>query len=177
MGHKFKDITFFFGVGSRREPFLRFQNLFKKMLLHDDFKNSYFIGQLGIDHGLTNSNNATIFDFANHEQIIECIKKADICIIHAGTGYLIDCIQLKKKIILFPRLEKFREVADNHQIIFSKFLKANYNLNYALHLNEILLILNSHINNLKLIPKNDISKNLPKFIDSLIQKFHTGTII
>ncbi|MHA1790851.1 MAG: PssE/Cps14G family polysaccharide biosynthesis glycosyltransferase [Candidatus Helarchaeota archaeon] len=51
------------------------------------------------------------------------MKRADVVIAHAGMGTIIDLIELKKKCILVPRLKKYKEAVDDHQLEICKELE------------------------------------------------------
>lgn len=55
-------------------------------------------------------------DFLSKEDFINYIEKSDFVISHAGTGSIISCITRNKKVIVAPRLKKYQEHIDNHQL-------------------------------------------------------------
>ena len=57
----------------------------------------------------------------------EKMQAADIVITHSGVGSIISGINAGKKVIVYPRLVKYREHVDNHQLdIASAFEKKGY---------------------------------------------------
>jgi len=50
------------------------------------------------------------------------IKNADVVISHAGAGSIITALQYRKPLIIVPRLKKFGEHTDDHQIDLAKAL-------------------------------------------------------
>ena len=44
------------------------------------------------------------------------MRKADIVISHSGVGSIITALNYKKPVIVFPRLVKYREHVDDHQV-------------------------------------------------------------
>lgn len=44
------------------------------------------------------------------------LEEADIIITHAGVGTIVNALKLKKKIIAIPRLKKFQEHVNDHQL-------------------------------------------------------------
>lgn len=54
--------------------------------------------------------------FLNRDEFVEMEAKADIVITHGGTGAIIGAVKLKKKVIAVPRLAKYGEHVDDHQI-------------------------------------------------------------
>ena len=55
-------------------------------------------------------------DFLNRDKFAEWTNKADIVITHGGTGAVIGAVKKGKKVIAVPRLAKYGEHVDDHQI-------------------------------------------------------------
>ncbi|HHT67297.1 MAG TPA: beta(1,3)galactosyltransferase EpsH [Erysipelotrichaceae bacterium] len=60
--------------------------------------------------------------FISHDKFDELRRKASIIISHGGTGALIGASKLGKNIIAVPRLAKFGEHIDDHQLQIVDFL-------------------------------------------------------
>jgi UDP-N-acetylglucosamine transferase subunit ALG13 len=60
------------------------------------------------------------FRFAPFKKILELNRKARIVISHAGAGSIITALEHNKPLILVPRMKKFGEHTDNHQIQIAK---------------------------------------------------------
>jgi len=71
-------------------------------------------------------------------QFVKRLNWADVIVSHAGAGSIIDLIGLGKPIILFPRLKKFGEAVDDHQLEICKAFKEKYNLEYTINQNELI---------------------------------------
>lgn len=54
--------------------------------------------------------------FLSREEFIEFEKRADCVITHGGTGAIIGAVKKGKKVIAVPRLAKFGEHVDDHQM-------------------------------------------------------------
>ena len=66
-------------------------------------------------------------EFLNADEFDNNMDKCDIVISHGGTGSIIEAIKKGKKIIAVPRLARYKEHVDNHQIqLLKKFEDANY---------------------------------------------------
>ncbi len=55
-------------------------------------------------------------DFLNRDEFALMEAKADIVITHGGTGAIIGAVKKGKKVIAVPRLSKYGEHVDDHQI-------------------------------------------------------------
>lgn len=55
------------------------------------------------------------------------LKKSDLIITHGGVGSIMDGLKNNKKVIAFPRLAKYSEAVNDHQVeIINEFKKMNY---------------------------------------------------
>ena len=64
--------------------------------------------------------------FMDRDEFAEMEKKANIVITHGGTGAIIGSIKKGKKVIAVPRLAKYGEHVDNHQVqLIGEFTKQN----------------------------------------------------
>lgn len=64
--------------------------------------------------------------FLDREEFNSCINKSQTVITHGGTGAIINALKMEKKVIAVPRLAKFKEHIDDHQIqIVKQFTDAN----------------------------------------------------
>lgn len=89
------------------------------------------------------------------------IAWADIIISHAGVGTILDCFSQKKQIILFPRLKKFGEAIDDHQIEICKAFEKKYGVKWTTNKLEGLL---NNVKPVKINKKNKLLKEIEKII-------------
>lgn len=65
-------------------------------------------------------------NFYDREEFENEINKADIVLVHGGTGSIISSVKKGKKVIAVPRLKKYGEHVDDHQIeIIEQFDELN----------------------------------------------------
>ena len=62
------------------------------------------------------SKNMKIFDYVSKTELEKYIEKASFVITHAGVGTIFDCLNKNKKIIAVPRLSKYKEHNNDHQL-------------------------------------------------------------
>lgn len=55
-------------------------------------------------------------DFLDRDEFVKEMDKADIIITHGGTGAIIGAVKKGKKVIAVPRLAKYGEHIDDHQL-------------------------------------------------------------
>ncbi|MDR0300030.1 MAG: beta(1,3)galactosyltransferase EpsH [Streptococcaceae bacterium] len=70
--------------------------------------------------------NFTSQKFYDRERFKEEVAEADIIITHGGTGAIIGALKEGKKVIALPRLAKYGEHVDNHQVeLLNQFTDLN----------------------------------------------------
>ena len=107
-------------VGTPSNDFTR---LVKK--IDDLIENKTIREKVIIQIGYTNyiPKHSEWFRFINPEKIESFYKKSTICITHGGIGSIITSLKYKKPTIVVPRLKKFNEHIDDHQIQIVKELE------------------------------------------------------
>ena len=73
------------------------------------------------------SQNMKIIDFVSNDEIEKLEQQADCIITHGGVGSIIGSIEKGKKVIAVPRLKKYGEHVNDHQLdIVESFDKLGY---------------------------------------------------
>ena len=71
--------------------------------------------------------NYQYLDFLSNEEFTKKMEEASLIISHSGVGTILKSINKDKPIIVAPRLAKFKEHVDDHQIEIAKaFSKKNF---------------------------------------------------
>ncbi|MEM5812005.1 MAG: PssE/Cps14G family polysaccharide biosynthesis glycosyltransferase [Candidatus Aenigmatarchaeota archaeon] len=123
----------FVTVGTHTQQFNRLLQKIDELIGNNKIKEK-IIAQIG--NSTYKPVNYDYFKFSSEKKILEINKKAKLIISHAGIGNIITALQFKKPIIVIPRLKKFGEHINDHQIQIAKaFAKekkvlACYNLEY-----------------------------------------------
>ena len=60
--------------------------------------------------------NCTTYDFLSRDEMIKLTKQAEIIITHGGSGSIMNALKQGKKVIAVPRLSRYKEHVDDHQI-------------------------------------------------------------
>ncbi|PAE09357.1 hypothetical protein CHI12_01145, partial [Terribacillus saccharophilus] len=89
-----------------------------------------------VQYGHTPVNNDVILGkpFLNEEEFETAIDMCSCLVTHGGTSNVIKALKKKKKVILVPRLKKFGEHVDDHQLEIAEFVDDN---NFGLVLKDI----------------------------------------
>lgn len=111
-------------LGTQDKPFNRLLRAVSKEIKKGNIKDKV-TAQVGCT--IFNDDKIKVFDFASKEEIEKLIDKAKIIITHAGVGTIIECLNKGKKVIVVPRLKKYGEHTNDHQMQITKeFALKNY---------------------------------------------------
>lgn len=78
-------------------------------------------------HTKYQSKNMKIFDYVPKKELEKYMDKCSFIITHAGVGTIFDALKRNKKIIAIPRLSKYKEHNNDHQLeIVEEFSKKNF---------------------------------------------------
>jgi len=94
-------------------------------------------------HSTYQPRHAQWFHFAPTEKITTLFKEADIIVTHAGAGSIMRSLMVGKVPIVVPRLKKFKEHINNHQLDLAHSLGKR---------KQVVVVLNT----------DDLSKNIKK---------------
>ncbi|MGO1371975.1 MAG: PssE/Cps14G family polysaccharide biosynthesis glycosyltransferase [Senegalia sp. (in: firmicutes)] len=157
-------------VGSREYQFNR---LLKKIdeLVEKKLITDYIFAQIGQSTYIPQ--NYKYERFMSSDKFKRYQLDSDLIISHSGTGALIGALKKGKKVIAVPRLAKYEEHIDDHQIQISEMLFKEGYLKYVLDMDNLLKEIN-------IAKENPISKRYEKssaiidvienFIDKTKQK-------
>ena len=103
-------------VGTQDKSFKRLINEIDNLV-----KNKKIKDEVIMQTGYTEYNgNINHFAFASQDELDDMVKKCDILITHAGVGSIFKGLEYGKKVIAVPRLKKYHEHVNNHQLDISK---------------------------------------------------------
>jgi len=107
----------FVTVGTHTQPFNRLLQKVDELIKERKIREKV-IAQIG--YSTYEPKNYNYFTFTSEEKILELNKKARLIITHAGAGSIITALQFRKPIIVVPRLKKFNEHVNDHQVQIAK---------------------------------------------------------
>ncbi len=65
--------------------------------------------------------------FMSKEEFDATVKRSDLLITHSGVGSIITALKADKAVVVYPRLKKYKEHVDDHQLDIARaFEKKNY---------------------------------------------------
>ena len=101
-----------------------FERLIKKMDEIASKINEEVIAQIGSTS--YRPKNMIFFTFVGDEKrLVELYKKARVIVTHGGVGTILTALGYEKPLVVVPRLKKFNEVVDDHQLELAEVLGRN----------------------------------------------------
>ena len=114
----------FVTLGSQKFQFNRLLMELDKLVEEKKISNDIF-AQIGYSD--YKPKNYEFKEFLDREQFSEFMDKCDTVITHGGTGAIVGAVKREKKVIAVPRLAKFGEHVDDHQLqIIDQFTDMNF---------------------------------------------------
>ena len=111
-------------LGTQDKEFKRLLDIVEQEIEKGNIKDKVVV-QAG--HTKYESDNMEIFDLIDREKFSNLIEECDILITHGGVGSIITGLQKNKKVIVSPRLAKYNEHINDHQMqITENFSKKGY---------------------------------------------------
>lgn len=150
----------FVTVGSQKFQFNRLLEEVDRLIENGNIQEEVF-GQIGVSD--YKPRNYKYKDFMTQEEFNEYLDKANIIITHAGTGVIVNAIKKEKKVIGVPRLAKYEEHVDDHQI---QLIKEFTEMNLISSVTDIKR-LEEEIRNLKTKKFNRYKSNTEVVIDDI----------
>ena len=153
----------FVTVGSQKFQFNRLLKEIDKLIDNKIIKEEVF-AQIGVSDYVPK--NYKYKKFLNGEEFSNNLTNCDLVITHAGTGVIVNAVKLEKKVIAIPRLAKYKEHVDNHQIqLIDEFKELNF-IEPCYEIED----LEKALKNVKKKKYNKYISNTDKIIES-IEKF------
>lgn len=130
-------------VGSRKSQFNRLVKKIDELVSKGAIKEEV-IAQIGVSDYIPQ--NITYHRFLSKKEFDYYQDKADVIISHAGTGALIGALKKGKKVIAVPRLQKFGEHIDDHQIQIASVLEKQGYLKCVIDIDTLEETINNLVN-------------------------------
>ena len=103
----------------------RFDRLMDAVLASKFVEENEVIMQLGYTTG--EYQGVEYEQYYTEKDLLDQIEKADLVITHAGVGAIVSALKLKKRVIVVPRLGKYKEQNNDHQVqIMERYDKFGY---------------------------------------------------
>lgn len=111
-------------LGTQDKQFKRLLDAIQKQINIGNIKEKVIV-QAGCTK--YDSKNMEIFDLISVDEFKDLTRRADLIITHGGVGSIMDGIRHGKKIIAAPRLQRYNEHVNDHQLqIVDEFAEMGY---------------------------------------------------
>ena len=149
----------FVTVGTQDRPFTRLIKAVDEAVKLGKIKDEVIV-QAGVSE--YKSEYIKVLNYVPFEEFNKYINNADIIITHGGVGSILSAIKLGKKVIAVPRLKKYEEHINDHQLqVIEKMTKDGY-------------ILSTEDENMIAEKVKEIANFIPKVYTSNTEKFVTN---
>ena len=114
----------FVTLGTQDKNFTRLLNLIQEQIDKGNIKEKVIV-QAG--YTKFKSDNMEIFDYIDNQKFTKLINCCNLLITHGGVGSILTGLKANKKIIAVPRLAKYKEHTNDHQLqIVDNFFNKGY---------------------------------------------------
>lgn len=111
--------------------------------------------------------NAEYFEFAEYSKIQKLNSDARIVVSHAGVGSILTAMEQKTHLIIFPRLKRYSEVVDDHQLEIAKELSENPNITVVYDVKDLEESLKTNFSFVEECNENKLARSLKTYLDSI----------
>ncbi len=117
-------------LGTQDKPFVRLLKAIDKEIENGNITEKVVV-QAGYSLSKYHSKNMEMFDLIDRDEFETLVSEASYIITHGGVGSILTGLKHDKKIIVCPRLLKYKEHLNDHQLqIVEKFSEAGFILSY-----------------------------------------------
>lgn len=118
-------IKLFVPLGTQKFPFNRLVEALNELVDKGLYKSEEIVMQSSIYEVEPKFTHYKLIPAAQFEELID---KAELVITHSGVNSIISCMKRKKPFIIVPRLKKYGEHVDNHQVEIAELMKQKFNV-------------------------------------------------
>lgn len=112
--------------------------------------------------------NAEYFDFIeSFEEIKRLNREARVVVCHAGAGSILTALEQHTSVIVVPRLKKYNEHLNDHQIEIAEAMAENNRVKIALDVDNLYEHLSSVLDSQNASCENKLAISLKKYLLSL----------
>lgn len=117
-------------LGTQDKKFYRLLDIIQKEVDKGNIKDEVIV-QAGYSSDYK-SKDMKIFDLIPLKKFDKLVKECDILITHGGVGSIITGLKYNKKVVALPRLKKYKEHTNDHQVqIVNNFTNNGYILSIS----------------------------------------------
>ena len=148
--------------------YLGFERLIKKIDEIASKTDEKIVAQIGLTK--YKPKNIKYFSFIKEEEKFhELLKKSRVVVTHAGAGTLLTLLKYKKPLVVVPRMKKYNEHIDDHQLELTEEINKKGLANVVYNIEDLESALNDLNDGTIYFNKNEITlvNFLKEYIESL----------
>jgi len=112
--------------------------------------------------------NIRAFTTRPYEEVLRLIREARVVVCHGG-GVVIDALMLGRPLIIVPRLKRFKEVIDNHQVELAERLKAEGKVEVVYDMDDLKgFLMQSYLSKKAMTSDNKLASYLREQVNNLL---------
>jgi len=127
-------------LGTQNNSFIRLVEAIQKNVNNNVIKHEVII-QAGFTK--FESDNIKVFKLIDKNELSKLQDRADIIITHGGVGSIISSLKKGKKVIVAPRLKKYGEHVNNHQLQIARRFEQEGYVKTVINMKNLGKIINS----------------------------------
>lgn len=127
-------------LGTQNNSFIRLLEAIQK-----NIDNKVITDEVIVQAGFTKfeSKDMNVLDLIDKEELSKLQDRADLIITHGGVGSIISSLKKGKKVIVVPRLKKYGEHVNNHQIQIARRFEQEGYVKHVINLKNLEKVLES----------------------------------
>ena len=127
-------------LGTQNNSFIRLLEAIQK-----NIDNKVITDEVIVQAGFTKfeSKDMKVLDLIDKEELSKLQDRADLIITHGGVGSIISSLKKGKKVIVVPRLKKYGEHVNNHQIQIARRFEQEGYVKHVINLKNLEKVLES----------------------------------
>lgn len=127
-------------LGTQNNSFTRLLEAIQK-----NIDNKVITDEVIVQAGFTKfeSKDMKIMDLIDKEELSKLQDKADLIITHGGVGSIISSLKKGKKVIVVPRLKKYDEHVNNHQLQIARRFEQEGYVKHVINLKHLEKVIKS----------------------------------
>lgn len=120
-----------------------------------------------IGHSTYEPKNARWFRFTDYKEIEELNKNARLIITHGGAGCILTALSFGRPTIAIPRLKRFGEHIDDHQLDLVNILSKENKINAVFDLEKLEYVIKTKRTTKLKTKENSLAKEIRRYLKSL----------
>ena len=129
-----KRLKLFVPLGTQKFPFNRLILALNKLIEQKKYQPNDILVQSTIFDIEVNCNHVGLIPINEFNQYME---KAEVIVTHSGVNSIISSMKLQKPLIIVPRLHKYGEHVDDHQLEIANLMENKFNILVLKDINDL----------------------------------------